>query len=599
MNDPAPVASGLFAGSAPFSLVWADDPAKCYKNNKGFLPSLPVTDAVEESYSFATATPSFKNAFSRSGQSFQLDALLDFFFATNMDSARSRPNHNWFDDLNGAAKYCNFTGVQCDTDGNVIILDLDEQGLSGTLPESIGELTGLHRLRLFNNNMFGTIPTSLYNLVELRQINLEFNEFSGIVIPEEVGNLQRLKRYLVQGNDFEGTIPESVCSLYQLRALDLSDNPSIHGTIPACLGDSALLSVLNLRNLDLTGIVPPGLCTERPLNNLPLNELGCDGIACGEGFYLPGTGRQENSRTPCRPCTGPSNVIGSTSCRVVVEHQRISTLSPTNEPTQMPMRLVSTKPSDMPSSTVSNHPSGSAMQNIFVRQPLLVPVEEIHPPSTVPSKSPLTERPSLKISSSYLPSTVVVSSEPTTPMAFVPQVDIDYSGFFPDIIPPNSLSNEDLPSSPPSLPRLFVGSTVESGSDMDRSEKASSGSITIMVVGLVAFFASFAAVVKVMYERYRMRKFRAGYLSDVRSDLSSRPKMHLESEKIDPAAVAMTDQDADTFDLIKTPSWWSEMNDTVPSGTGSKRLGINPYSPATDARILEDEVSIRPCYTVS
>ena len=61
-------------------------------------------------------------------------------------------------------------------------------------------------LSIYSNNMTGTIPESLYNLTELTGLDLSLNQFSG-TISKEIGNWQKLEILLLYGNLFSGTLP--------------------------------------------------------------------------------------------------------------------------------------------------------------------------------------------------------------------------------------------------------------------------------------------------------------------------------------------------------------------------------------------------------
>ena len=56
--------------------------------------------------------------------------------------------------------------------------------LTGTIPESIGDLVDLQQLRLDDNLLTGTIPTSLASLVQLYSLDLSGNNLVGN-LPEE------------------------------------------------------------------------------------------------------------------------------------------------------------------------------------------------------------------------------------------------------------------------------------------------------------------------------------------------------------------------------------------------------------------------------
>ena len=72
--------------------------------------------------------------------------------------------------------------------GRFTKLKLSNIGLSGPIPENIGNLTELTHLGLTNNNLTGEIPQSIGNLTKLRQLSLAKNNLSGS-IPDTVGNL--------------------------------------------------------------------------------------------------------------------------------------------------------------------------------------------------------------------------------------------------------------------------------------------------------------------------------------------------------------------------------------------------------------------------
>jgi hypothetical protein len=196
----------------------------------------------------------------------QQDALHDFFVSTEMNSELSRPRHNWrFLEETGfpTLHYCNFTGVGCDDDLFVLSLELNETMLAGTLPNSMGDLTRLVRIRVFNNTIGGLIPQSLAQISGLRNLNIGHNAFSGI-LPDFTGSA--LQRLILDRNSFTGTVPETLCNLHELRALDLSGSTKLLGSLPSCLGDLTFLSKLRITDSGLTGSVPTNLCNKRVMN---------------------------------------------------------------------------------------------------------------------------------------------------------------------------------------------------------------------------------------------------------------------------------------------------------------------------------------------
>jgi hypothetical protein len=76
----------------------------------------------------------------------------------------------------------NELGVGC-ADGDIIAIVLAENNLKGTIPSSLGSLTKLTYLGLSGNNLKGTIPSSLGSLTKLTYLYLPHNSLTGLVPP--------------------------------------------------------------------------------------------------------------------------------------------------------------------------------------------------------------------------------------------------------------------------------------------------------------------------------------------------------------------------------------------------------------------------------
>ena len=90
-------------------------------------------------------------------------------------------------------------GIQRWENGRIIRLNCYNVGLSGFIPESIGNLSKLAQLSLSNNNLTGSIPESIGNLKSLFNLNLENNQLSGS-IPDTIANLPVLSILLLNDN---------------------------------------------------------------------------------------------------------------------------------------------------------------------------------------------------------------------------------------------------------------------------------------------------------------------------------------------------------------------------------------------------------------
>ena len=93
---------------------------------------------------------------------------------------------------------------------NLRILDIGDNTLRWVLPKSIGNLsTELFYLVLGGNPIYGDLPSTIGNFVNLTLLGLFDNQFTG-TIPTTVGNLQKLQRMALQGNNLLGKIPNSI-----------------------------------------------------------------------------------------------------------------------------------------------------------------------------------------------------------------------------------------------------------------------------------------------------------------------------------------------------------------------------------------------------
>lgn len=253
-------------------------------------------------------------------------------------------DHNWPDCDSSSASLIDFcdsvSGISCNRrKDNVVGIDWKSQGLSGSLPTEIGELSHLERFQLGNNDLRGTLPSTFERLFMLEHLELNRNELSGS-FPEDIfANMRSLKRLLLQSNHFTGTLPTSLCNLESLHSLDLFDNP-ISGSLPDCLADLTLLETLQIHDMLLTGSLPPMLC----------NESDCDSIACPVGTYS-----EQRGRISCFPCP-LAEYLASTSCP--------ETLSPTIWLATEAPSVVSASP------TASTMPSSFLARN-FTEEPSL------------------------------------------------------------------------------------------------------------------------------------------------------------------------------------------------------------------------------------
>ena len=160
-----------------------------------------------------------------------LEALYDATggpgWTDNTNWKTSAPLRDWF-------------GVRLNL-GRVTSLDLAGNGLTGPIPEALGDLAFLEWLNLgsrsdftsrqqFKNALTGPIPPALSHLTRLWFLALRENALTG-AIPAELGSLANLEHLDLSWNDLTGPIPVELGSLANLEFLGLSWN-DLTGPIP-------------------------------------------------------------------------------------------------------------------------------------------------------------------------------------------------------------------------------------------------------------------------------------------------------------------------------------------------------------------------------
>ncbi|KAJ3697974.1 hypothetical protein LUZ61_001679 [Rhynchospora tenuis] len=141
-----------------------------------------------------------------------------------------------------------------------LVINLSYNLFSGGIPVEIGTMcSSLTVLELAGNQIDGTIPESIGQLIGLISLDLSRNKISG-QIPISISNLRNLKRLLLSHNFLTGSIPSNLSALQSLEVLDLSSN-SLSGEIPGNLINLHNLSTLLLNNNKLSGKIPNGFAS--------------------------------------------------------------------------------------------------------------------------------------------------------------------------------------------------------------------------------------------------------------------------------------------------------------------------------------------------
>ncbi|XP_022765022.1 putative receptor-like protein kinase At3g47110 [Durio zibethinus] len=147
------------------------------------------------------------------------------------------------------------------------ILTLGGNQIAGSIPEGVGNLVNLNRMDMRENFLVGEIPISIGNLQNLEGLNLISNHLTG-KIPSSIGNLSRLTELYLSNNKFEGAIPLSLRDCKNMQKLHLSYN-KLNGSIPNQLfGAFESLAYLTFSHNSFTGLLPSDLSNLKNLVEL-------------------------------------------------------------------------------------------------------------------------------------------------------------------------------------------------------------------------------------------------------------------------------------------------------------------------------------------
>ncbi|GMI79561.1 receptor like protein 26 [Hibiscus trionum] len=194
---------------------------------------------------------------------------------------------NW----SSSASVCNWIGVTCGSRHHrVTALNLSSMDLTGTIPSQLGDLSFLASLNIRHNSFHGSLPTELTSLHRLKYLNFGNNSFSGEIpswfgcfvqlqghLPSEIfDNLSKLQVLDLAENQISGTIPSSIFKCKELWYLSLNGN-SLEGSIPIEIENLTMLESLDLGYNNLNGQIPFSICNLSSLIVLSLFNNSLDG----------------------------------------------------------------------------------------------------------------------------------------------------------------------------------------------------------------------------------------------------------------------------------------------------------------------------------
>jgi len=167
--------------------------------------------------------------------------------------------------------------------GNILTLEnlyLYSNNFSGTIPDNYSHLTNLKNFYVhYNPDLGGTIPTWLGGLSNMEILSLGGGgKFTG-ELPASIGNLSKLTQLYIWNENITGSIPNEWAALSKLTYISLN-NTKLSGTIPSGLINQPALKQMYFNNSQLTGFPDISARTDKASliiniqnNQIPITDI--------------------------------------------------------------------------------------------------------------------------------------------------------------------------------------------------------------------------------------------------------------------------------------------------------------------------------------
>jgi hypothetical protein len=171
------------------------------------------------------------------------------------------------DDVNTA-----WFGIGSIEDGHITEISMHgNNNLTGSLPPEIGNLIWLRSFNIGSNKFSGPLPTEFGNLINLTVINLSSNQFSG-PLPASLANLVNLVTAYLGNNPLNIPFPSEIMSNWPELYIFQAYGCGLTGELPDFFENFPKLYNLNISGNKLTGTVPVSISKLTKLYDLSLSE---------------------------------------------------------------------------------------------------------------------------------------------------------------------------------------------------------------------------------------------------------------------------------------------------------------------------------------
>lgn len=128
--------------------------------------------------------------------------------------------------------------------------------IKGSIPKEFGSWKNIMQLDLSGNRLSGSLPAEIGNYESLNFLDISLNDLTG-TIPTEIGFLKGCQMLFLDGNMFSGPFPSEIGMLNKLQDVTASSNRLT--SLPSEIGRLTFLDTLSLADNIIQGILPPSI----------------------------------------------------------------------------------------------------------------------------------------------------------------------------------------------------------------------------------------------------------------------------------------------------------------------------------------------------
>ena len=140
------------------------------------------------------------------GSEWPIDPICGFVAATNIETIYP----SWSCNVSGVpnSDACNWHGVSCSVEGELVSILVQDNKLVGTLTPSLGSIASIDEISILLTNITGSLPSSWGFMIGMQKLDLSSNSLTGS-LPSSWGSMTGMQQLHLHSNSLAGSLPSS------------------------------------------------------------------------------------------------------------------------------------------------------------------------------------------------------------------------------------------------------------------------------------------------------------------------------------------------------------------------------------------------------